>query len=103
MFKTILKLLKMSAIATVGLAVVGGIISLIAGAPFLQGAYIAVMIGAVVPMVGAIYAFAAPSTRIKYFKKEVDEDTKGAESLPFALAGILMMAVAFFLESLMHL
>ncbi len=102
MIKNGLKFVKISLIATMALALVGGIFALITQKPFLGGAYVAVMMGAFVPMMGAVLAFAAPSVRIKYMTQDLDENTKGAESFPFAVSGILMMGIAFFLESLMH-
>lgn len=100
--KMILRYLKISVLASAVLGVVGAVLSLFFKAPLLQGAYMAIMIGACIPMLGAILTFAAPSLRIKYMTHEIDEKTKGAESLPFALAGIVMMGIAFFVEALMH-
>jgi hypothetical protein len=102
MIKALIKFIQWSLIASFGLALIGIIVALIIKIPLLEGAYIAVLIGAVVPMLGAVMTFAAPSVRKKYLSGEEDEATKGSESLPFAIAGLLMMSIAFFIEAMMH-
>lgn len=102
MINAIIKFVKWSLIASFGLSAVGMLVALIMKIPVLTGAYTAVLIGAVVPMLGAVMTFASPRVRKKYMSGEEDEATKGSESLPFAVSGLIMMGIAFFIEAMMH-
>lgn len=102
MIKTIGLFLKISLIASFILGILGMIVALFFQAPVLKGAYIAIMIGAVIPMLGAVFHFAAPSIRTQYMTQEIKGPSKGAESLPFAIAGIFMMSIAFLIEAMLH-
>jgi len=102
MKKALTNFVKWSLIASFGLAVVGMVIALFMKIPVLVGAYTAILIGAIIPMLGAVMTFASPRVRKKYMSGEEDEASKGSESLPFAVSGLLMMGIAFFIEAMMH-
>jgi len=88
-------------------SVLGGVIALITGVPFLQGAYVLNLGFAVVAMIiASYYLIGTPKKRYDYFfngsRKSEKREHKDIDNLAPALLAVWLLFVGFFLESLMH-
>jgi len=101
------QLLKYAVILTVSASIIGGVIALIMGMPFLQGAYLLNFVFSVIAMlVASYYLIGSPKKRYDYFfntsQESRREEHKNLDNLAPALLAVWLLFVGFFLESLMH-
>jgi fructose-specific phosphotransferase system IIC component len=101
------QVLKYALILSAGASILGGMIALMMGNPFLQGAYLFNLgLAVVAMMIASYYLIGTPKKRYDFFfrtlQKPSKDSPKNIDNLAPALLAVWLLFVGFFLESLMH-